>query len=164
MRYVTTDVNDNNEPDNIRIGFMEAANQTAKSLESDELNFLNTLDVNLAKCRGQGYDGAANMSGAYWGLQKLIKDKQPRANYVHCSTYNLNLVLNDACNNVPHLSGYGHELVARVSWVRVLLSLKTRRVDEAIPPADVVVRKEGCQLRCPPRYSTEVQNYEACDQ
>ncbi|GFW30507.1 hypothetical protein TNCV_454451 [Trichonephila clavipes] len=36
--YVTTDVNDNNEPDNIRInetflGFIEAANQTAKSLE-----------------------------------------------------------------------------------------------------------------------------------
>ncbi|GFY47399.1 hypothetical protein TNIN_79701 [Trichonephila inaurata madagascariensis] len=62
VRYVTTDVNDNNEPDNIRInetflGFIEAANQTAKSLESDVLNFLNTLDINLAKCRGQGYDG-----------------------------------------------------------------------------------------------------------
>ncbi|GFY58047.1 uncharacterized protein TNIN_482731 [Trichonephila inaurata madagascariensis] len=108
IRYVTTDVNDNNEPDNIRInetflGFIEAANQTAKSLESDALNFLNTLDINLAKCQGQGYDGAANMSEAYGGLQKLIKDKQSRANYVHCSTHNLNLVLNDACNNVPHV-------------------------------------------------------------
>ncbi|GFV06731.1 zinc finger MYM-type protein 1 [Trichonephila clavipes] len=83
-------------------GFIEAANQTAKSLERDVLNILNTLDINLSKCRGQGYDGAANMSGAYGGLQKLIKDKQPRANYVHCSTHNLNLVLHDACNNVPH--------------------------------------------------------------
>ncbi|GFW29785.1 hypothetical protein TNCV_3936521 [Trichonephila clavipes] len=69
VRYVTTDVNDNNEPDNIRInetflGFIEVANQTAKSLESDGLNFLNTLDINLAKYRGQGYDGAANRSGA----------------------------------------------------------------------------------------------------
>ncbi|GFY36703.1 uncharacterized protein TNCV_2566651 [Trichonephila clavipes] len=88
-------------------GFIEAANQTAESLESDVLNFLNTLDINLAKCRGQGYDGAANMSGAYGGLQKLTKDKQPRANYVHCSTYNLNLVLNDACNNVPHEEAIG---------------------------------------------------------
>ncbi|GFY55284.1 hypothetical protein TNIN_24241 [Trichonephila inaurata madagascariensis] len=43
------------------------------------------------------------MSGAYEGLQKLIKDKQPRANCVHFSTHNLNLVLNDACNNVPHV-------------------------------------------------------------
>ncbi|GFV49414.1 hypothetical protein TNCV_1265431 [Trichonephila clavipes] len=70
IRYVATDVNDNNEPDNIRInetflGFIEAANQTAKSLESDVLNILNTLDINLAKCREQGYDGEANMSGAY---------------------------------------------------------------------------------------------------
>ncbi|GFW15340.1 uncharacterized protein TNCV_3740441 [Trichonephila clavipes] len=70
IRYVTTDVNDNNEPDNIRInekllGFIKVANQTAKCLESDALNFLNTLDINLAKCRGQGYDGAANMSGTH---------------------------------------------------------------------------------------------------
>ncbi|GFU55547.1 hypothetical protein TNCV_4339421 [Trichonephila clavipes] len=50
--------------------------------------------------------------------------------------------------------------VAGVTGARVLLPLKTRRVDEAIPPADVVVRKEGCQLRCPPRHSTEAQNYE----
>ncbi|GFU78656.1 uncharacterized protein TNCV_2302671 [Trichonephila clavipes] len=50
--------------------------------------------------------------------------------------------------------------MAGVSWARTLLPLKTRRVDEAIPPADVVVRKEGCQLRCPPCHSTEDQNYE----
>ncbi|GFY25124.1 uncharacterized protein TNCV_2693151 [Trichonephila clavipes] len=49
-----------------------------------------------------------------------------------------------------------HELVAGVSWARVLLPLKSCRVDEA----DVVVRKEWCQLRCPPRHSTEAQNYE----
>ncbi|GFW89560.1 hypothetical protein TNCV_1515111 [Trichonephila clavipes] len=61
-------------------------------------------------------------------------------------------------------SGYGHELVAEVSRARVLLPLKTRRVDEAIPPTDMVVRKEWFQLRCPPRHSTEAQNDEVCDQ
>ncbi|GFX27834.1 hypothetical protein TNCV_2614941 [Trichonephila clavipes] len=67
---------------------------------------------------------------------------------------------------LAQLSGYGHELEAGASWDRVLLPLKTRRVDETNPPADVVVRKEGCQHRCPPRHShsTEVQNYEVCDQ
>ncbi|GFV20162.1 hypothetical protein TNCV_4194601 [Trichonephila clavipes] len=68
----------------------------------------------------------------------------------------------------PHqredLRDYGHELVAGVSRARALLPLKTRRVDEAIPPADVVVRKEGFQLRCPPRHSTKAQNYKVCDQ
>ncbi|GFY36922.1 zinc finger MYM-type protein 1 [Trichonephila clavipes] len=86
IRYEATDVNDNNEPDNIRInetflGFIEAANQTAKSLESDVLNFLNTLDINLAKCRGQGYDGAANMSGAYGGLRKLRTNNQEQITF-----------------------------------------------------------------------------------
>ncbi|GFW04651.1 hypothetical protein TNCV_3897031 [Trichonephila clavipes] len=41
------------------------------------------------------------------------------------------------------LSGYGHELVAGLSRARVLLPLQTRRVDEGIPPADVVDRKRG---------------------
>ncbi|GFU77933.1 transposable element Tc1 transposase [Trichonephila clavipes] len=109
VRYATTD---NNEPDNIRInetflGFIEAANHTAKSLESDVLDFLNKMAINLVKYRGQGYDGAANKSGVYGGLQKLIKDTQPRANYVHCSAQNLNLILNDACNNVPQEEAIG---------------------------------------------------------
>ncbi|GFT04805.1 hypothetical protein TNCV_4477101 [Trichonephila clavipes] len=67
-------------------------------------------------------------------------------------------------DGLAQLSGYGHELVAGMSWARVRLPLKTRRVDEAIPPAGVVVRKEGFHLRCPPRHSTEFQNYEVCDQ
>ncbi|GFX31277.1 hypothetical protein TNCV_2060961 [Trichonephila clavipes] len=57
-------------------------------------------------------------------------------------------------NYEKRLSGYSHEHVAGVSWARVLLSLKTRHVDDVIPPADVVVRKEECQLRCPSRHST----------
>ncbi|GFT07996.1 hypothetical protein TNCV_2589221 [Trichonephila clavipes] len=62
------------------------------------------------------------------------------------------------------LSGYGHELVVAVSWARALLPLKTRHVDEAIPPADVVVRKEGFRLRCHSRHSTKAQNYKnLCD-
>ncbi|GFY74279.1 hypothetical protein TNIN_475251 [Trichonephila inaurata madagascariensis] len=74
------------QPDNIRInetflGFIEASNQTAKRLKSDVLNFLNTLDINLAKCRGQRYDGAANMSGAYGELQKLRTNNQEQITF-----------------------------------------------------------------------------------
>ncbi|GFU03114.1 hypothetical protein TNCV_2911711 [Trichonephila clavipes] len=60
------------------LGFIEAANPDCK-FESDVLNFLNTLDINLGSVERQEYDGAANMSGVYAGLTKLIKDKQPRA-------------------------------------------------------------------------------------
>jgi len=50
--------------------------------------------LSIAKCRGQGYDEAANMSGMYNGLQKRIKDIEPSAAYVHCSAHNLNLFVN----------------------------------------------------------------------
>jgi hypothetical protein len=42
--------------------------------------------------RGQTYDGAANMSGAYRGAQSFIHEKQPLAPFVHCLSHSLNLV------------------------------------------------------------------------
>lgn len=41
----------------------------------------------------QTYDGAAVMSGARNGLQKLVREKFPSAIYVHCFAHKLNLVL-----------------------------------------------------------------------
>ncbi|GBP83441.1 hypothetical protein EVAR_103322_1 [Eumeta japonica] len=57
---------------------------------------INDKNIPLNKCRGQGYDGANTMKGTYGGVQKLIKDVEPNAVYVHCAAHNLNLVLNDA--------------------------------------------------------------------
>lgn len=34
----------------------------------------------LTKCRGQGYDGAANVSGGYQGVESRIEKKQKTAN------------------------------------------------------------------------------------
>lgn len=42
---------------------------------------------------GQAYDGAANMSGHYKGLQSRILKQNPKALYVHCQAHCLNLVL-----------------------------------------------------------------------
>ncbi|XP_068219366.1 zinc finger MYM-type protein 1-like [Palaemon carinicauda] len=42
---------------------------------------------------GQGYDGAANMSGIYNGLQSRLQRQNPKALYLHCHAHSLNLVL-----------------------------------------------------------------------
>jgi len=47
--------------------------------------------------RGQGYDGAANMSGQKSGVQKLIPDQQPKAMYTHCAGHSLNLAIVTSC-------------------------------------------------------------------
>ena len=52
----------------------------------------------LSQCRGQAFDGAANMSGIRNSVQALIKSEAKHALYVHCLAHNLNLCLKDVTN------------------------------------------------------------------
>lgn len=45
------------------LGFKQMMEQSAKDFEIEILQFLENNNISLDKCRGQGYDGAANMSG-----------------------------------------------------------------------------------------------------
>lgn len=47
---------------------------------------------------GQGYDGAAAMSGYLHGAQAYIRQECPLALYVHCSAHSLNLAIADSCS------------------------------------------------------------------
>ncbi|XP_060846259.1 zinc finger MYM-type protein 1-like [Rhopalosiphum padi] len=67
---------------------------------------LNMFNLDLSKCRGQGYDGAAVMSGSHSGVQKRISDIIPSASYVHCNAHNLNLVLCDLAKSTPKVSQF----------------------------------------------------------
>ena len=49
------------------------------------------LDIKLF--RGQGYDGASNMSSEAVGVQSRIKALCQKAMYVHCCGHNLSLVV-----------------------------------------------------------------------
>ena len=51
-------------------------------MEHSVLKVMSDLNINLNDCRGQSYDNAANMSGAYNGLQALIRTKNELAVYV----------------------------------------------------------------------------------
>ncbi|XP_025406423.1 uncharacterized protein LOC112680531 isoform X2 [Sipha flava] len=48
----------------------------------------------------QGYDGGANMSGKYRGVQARILNLQPKAIYTHCASHRLNLTLIKACRDM----------------------------------------------------------------
>ena len=49
----------------------------------------------LDQCRGQAYDGAANMMGQLQGVATLLEKEQPSAIRVHCLAHCLNLCLQD---------------------------------------------------------------------
>ncbi|KAL1417835.1 hypothetical protein MTO96_006092 [Rhipicephalus appendiculatus] len=69
-----------------------SASSLADTLKRELLN----LGLHLNMMRGQGYDGAAAMSGAFNGVQALIRNDFPMALYTHCWSHSLNLCLRDA--------------------------------------------------------------------
>nr|XP_022908711.1 zinc finger MYM-type protein 1-like [Onthophagus taurus] len=64
------------------------------------------MKIPIEKCIGQGYDGANVMSGIYNGLQQKIKNIQQNAEYVHCASHNLNLVIKDAIEKNKDVSAF----------------------------------------------------------
>lgn len=55
-------------------------------------------DVDFQDCRGQGYDGAANMSSSGAGVQGRLLADNPKAVYIHCNSHILNLCIVQACS------------------------------------------------------------------
>lgn len=93
-------VDNNLNVDEIFMGFFETAITDAKTLLELVTDVLSKLTLNISNCRGQCYDGAANVSGHKSGLQKRINDLESRALYVHFTAHTLNLVVQDAMMNV----------------------------------------------------------------
>lgn len=58
----------------------------------------------LNNCRGQCYDGAANMSGRRSGVATQILQEEPRALYLHCMAHCLNLAVQDSCRTIKIMS------------------------------------------------------------
>ena len=54
----------------------------------------------LYNCRGQCYDGAANMSGRRTGVATKIQQVEPTAVYLHCMSHSLNLAVQDTCCSI----------------------------------------------------------------
>ncbi|XP_050066397.1 zinc finger MYM-type protein 1-like [Aphis gossypii] len=70
---------------------------SGKALADTILQNLQSLGIETKYIVGQGYDGAAAMSGMFNGTQSHIRKKYPMALYIHCSSYCLNLAVSFAC-------------------------------------------------------------------
>ena len=109
IRHVCIIRDENQQPTNIKIsetflGFYELKDHSAEGMTDQVMNILKEMNIPIEKCYGQGYDGASVMSGVYNGVQTRIKRIQPHAEYVHCASHNLNLVINDCVSVCPEVS------------------------------------------------------------
>jgi hypothetical protein len=78
-------------------GFVEVKDLKSESLAFTLVQLISQFNLSLQKLRGQGYDGAAVMSGCSQGVQTRIATLVPLALYTHCANHCLNLVICKAC-------------------------------------------------------------------
>ena len=68
---------------------VHVSNTAAATLKEEISNVLLSFNLQIENIRGQGYDGASNMRGAWNGLQALFLNDCPYAYYVHCFAHRL---------------------------------------------------------------------------
>ena len=88
------------------------------------ISTLEDVGISLQDLRGQCFDGASNMSGNKSGVQKRIKDRQPKAIYTHCASHSLSLSIVSCCSSTVsaqlHFSDqeyyYMDKIVTKAKW------------------------------------------------
>jgi hypothetical protein len=100
------------------LGLKHVEDTTSKSLKTSLLQMLAKYGLSVGRLRGQGYDGASNMRGEFNGLQKLIRDENPYAFYVHCFAHQLQLVIvsvTSSCSSFDDFFNYVSLIVTSAS-------------------------------------------------
>ena len=113
--------------------------------------------------RGQGYDGASNMSSASVSVQARILIKALLATYVHCNDYCLNLVIIKTCA-LPQVRNF----IDRMQYCCLYFRNNTKRngILKLIVTHDVDQSKRKplldlCKTRWAERHSAYQHFYEA---
>lgn len=84
------------------VGFIELSAQNASNIAEEIDKFLVYHELLKESCVGLGFDGCSAMAGKEGGVQAILRRKYTRAEYFHCSSHKLNLVVNDT-NAVPEI-------------------------------------------------------------
>ena len=89
-------------------GFYETTSTTSEELFIIVIDVLSRFQLPIDKCKGQCYDGAANVSGQVNGLRKKLIHEESRPIYVRCRAHKLNLVVQSINQNTgcPKSLGY----------------------------------------------------------
>ena len=79
------------------LDFVTVERITGEVLANKLKDMLVSYGLDIGDCRGQGYNGASNMSGKS-GVQGRLMAVNPKAIYVHCNSHILNSCIVQACS------------------------------------------------------------------
>ena len=80
------------------LGFLHCnSGISGEALSETLLGAISQLKLDINDCRGQGYDGAAAVSGSKNGMAAHVIKKNPKAIYTHCFSHRINLNICKTC-------------------------------------------------------------------
>ncbi|CAO2142733.1 unnamed protein product, partial [Urochloa humidicola] len=106
MAVILRFVNDEGKVLERFLGLQHIERCTSIALKEALLGMLSSHKLSISMLRGQGYDGASNMRGEFNGVQKLIRDENPYAFYVHCFAHQLQLVVVTVSTCTPAIADF----------------------------------------------------------
>jgi len=146
IRYVSKDL----VPFETFIGLYEVKEATRVALANVLLDTLTRFSLPLKNLRGQAYDGAANMSGTFNGVQSIMRSNQPLAFYTHCAAHRVNLV----CQSVAESEALQNVLfIVHDLGVFIQGSLKIRTILSDVYSTAGVGNRSAIRPLCPTRWS-----------
>ena len=109
---------DNLDVQEVFCGFYEDTSTRSKELFIVVKDVLSKFQLLIDKCRGQCYDGAANVSGHVNGLRKKLIHEESGAVYVHCRAHKLKLVAQDALKNSNDVRNVMELVHSSIAFIR----------------------------------------------
>lgn len=147
-------VNDDLEVHEDIMGLYNIGDTSADTVLKTIQDILQRFGLRLSNCRGQCYDGAANMAGCRQGVATRITSLEPRALYTHCYGHSLNLAVQDTIKGIDVLE----DTLNTVHEITKLIKKSPKREvlfcdlqDEICPDA------QGIRLLCPTRWTVRAE-------
>ena len=144
------------------LGFITVERITGEALSTALLSWLEEHEIDVALCRGQGYDGASSMSSSSVGVQARIRQVSPLALYTHCQSHQLNLCIVKACS-VPHIrnaNGVISEIAKFFNYSPKRQRFFEHVIESVAPDEKKKKMKDLCRTRWIQRIDTYVVFYD----
>lgn len=122
------------------------------------------LNLTMSNCRGQCYDGAANMAEVRNGVAAQMCIEEPRALYSHCYGHALNLAASDAIKKNKIL----RDVLDTVFEITKLLKFSRDALFDKLKQ-EIAPGTPGFSILCPTRWTVQavslksvLDNYKLC--
>ena len=133
------------------LGLVTMVSTTGEKIADVIRDVLLRLNIDISYCRGQVYDGAANMTGIHKGVKAEIQKIVPEAVFVYCKNHGVNLDLQHAIESNRWSYDLMQFLNSQSNFIRN--SCKrfdlVRKLHSELHPDDALnsaVRRPACQL------------------